>query len=312
MLKTLRGAPRLRTWAAFVVTALAIAGLAAASPAAAQSPAAAPNAAIEPQALPLPSPLRFVSNVDLECFRTSPYTPPLTTALVTRHLNPVLATLPVEPNPLGVREKLCVPVAKNNVLPPPGIIDFVRFVDLSCYRTTGINVNLPLNLRHLNPLLTTLPPRNVVITTPQHLCVPVVKNGVFPPAEVRQLVSYIDLKCYAEQPPAPLNLTLNLRHLNPVFTSLAAHNAVVTNNRQLCVPVQKNNQPIPPAVLNIVRWLDLEMFDIVTPALPVPVNLTLTHINPLLANLPSEPVTIQSAFQLGLPMAKNGLIPPTV
>jgi len=203
-----------------------------------------------------------------------------------------------------------VPVAKNNVIPPPGVVDFVRFVDLSCYRTTGINVNLPLNLRHLNPLLTTLPPRNVVITTPQHLCVPVIKNGVMPPPEVRQLVSYIDLKCYLEQPQASLSLPLNLRHLNPVLTSLAAHDVRVTLNRQLCVPVQKNNQPIPPAVLNIVRWLDLEMFDTVTPALTVPVNLTITHLNPLLANLPSESVTIQQATQLGLPMAKNNVIPP--
>jgi len=303
---------RIRTWTAAAVIALASAALVTASPAAAHRRAAQPDAAtpVEPQALPLPSPHRFVSNVDLECFRTNPYVPPTTTAIVTRHLNPVLASLPAEPNPLGVREKLCVPVAKNNVLPPPGVIDFVRYVDLSCYKTTGVNVNFPLNLRHLNPLLTTLPPRNVVITVPQHLCVPVVKNNVVPPPEVRQLVSFIDLKCYLEQPQASLNLPLNLRHLNPLFASLAAHDVRVTHNRQLCVPVQKNNQPIPPAVLNIIRWLDLEMFDIVTPPLPTPVNLTITHINPLLANLPSESVTIQQATQLGLPMAKNGLIPP--
>jgi len=305
--------PRIRTWTAAAVIALASAALVTANPAAAHPRTAQADAAtsVEPQALPLPSPNRFVSNVDLECFRTSPYTPPpLPTTLVTRHLNPVLAGLPNEVTPLGVREKLCVPVAKNNVIPPPGVVDFVRFVDLSCYRTTGINVNLPLNLRHLNPLLTTLPARNVVITTPQHLCVPVIKNGVMPPPEVRQLVSYIDLKCYLEQPQASLNLPLNLRHLNPVLTSLAAHDVRVTLNRQLCVPVQKNNQPIPPAVLNIVRWLDLEMFDTVTPALTVPVNLTITHLNPLLANLPSESVTIQQATQLGLPMAKNNVIPP--
>jgi hypothetical protein len=287
---------------------LVIAGPAAANP---QTVPSQPSAPAQLQALVLPSPLKFVSNVDLECFRTPPYTPPLTTPLVTRHLNPVLAGLPVEPNPLGPREKLCVPVAKNGVIPPAGIVDFVRFVDLSCYRTSGVNVNFTVNLRHLNPLLTTaIPPKNVVITVPQHLCVPVVKNGVFPPPEVRQLVSYIDLKCYAEAPQAAINLPLTLSHLNPVLAGLAPHNAQVTFNRQLCVPVQKNSQPIPPAVLNIVRWLDLEMFDIVTPALPAPVNLVLTHINPLLVNLPAEPVTIQQAFQLGLPVAKNNLIPP--
>ena len=52
----------------------------------------------------------------------------------------------------------------------------------------------------------------------------------------------------------------------PRSSGLAAHTASVTFNRQLCVPVQKNNQVIPDDVLNVVRWVDLEKFDIVTPA----------------------------------------------
>ena len=138
------------------MTVLAAAVVAVTGPAAAQAPLVGSEkhaVPVEPQLLALPTPFQFVSNVDLECFRTSPYTPPLTTAIVTRHLNPVLSTLPVENNPVGPREKLCVPVAKNGVIPPPGVLDFVRFVDLSCYRTTGINVNRPLNLRQLNPVL---------------------------------------------------------------------------------------------------------------------------------------------------------------
>lgn len=269
---------------------------------------AAPATA-QPSAQALPSPLRFVSSLDLECFRTNTYVPP-TTTILTRHLNPVLANLPQETHTLGVREKLCVPVAKNNVFPPSDVIDFVRFVDLSCYRISGTTVAFPLNLRHLNPVFSNLPARNVTLAYPQHLCVPVIKNNVTPPAEVLSLVRYIDLKCYVETPQASLNVGVNLRHLNPVLANLAPHNASVTFNRQLCVPVQKNNQLIPADVLNIIRWVDLELFDIATPALTAPFTLQLRHINPSLVNLPLETAVIQQGFQLGLPVAKNNVIPP--
>ncbi|SEG17985.1 hypothetical protein SAMN04489712_103517 [Thermomonospora echinospora] len=259
-------------------------------------------------ALAFPTPRSFVSNLDLECFRTEAYTPP-TGPILTTHLNPVLADLPREQIVLGPREQLCVPVAKNGVIPPQDVLGFIRYVDLSCYRTQGINVNRQLNLRHLNPVLTGLPPTNVVMTSPQQLCVPVIKNGVVPPDEVLRLVQYIDLKCYLIGPQAPLNRPLSLTQLNPVLTGLPVSNVNVTYNRQLCVPVQKGDQQIPPEVLNIVRWLDLVKYDLQAPALPV-VPLTLTHINPMLAGLPKEQVTLNSPPQLAVPVAKNGVIPP--
>jgi hypothetical protein len=258
----------------------------------------------------LPSPLRFASFLDLECFPTPPYQPP-TVTITTRHLNPVLAHLPTETTILGPRQQLCVPVAKNNTLPPPDVLPFIRYVDLACYRIQGQTVNQQLRLNHLNPLFTSLPPHTVTILNPVQLCVPVMKNGVAPPPEIRRLVSFIDLKCYAETPPTPLNRTVTLTHLNPVLGQLPPANAGITTNRQLCVPVQKNNQPIPPEILHIIRWIDLEKYDITTPPLPAPVNLTLNHLNPLLAGLPTEPVTLTQARQLMLPVAKNGLIPPT-
>lgn len=290
---------RLRTWLSTVVMLVVSAMLV---------PAAA--ASTPPQVQALPSPLRFVSNLDLECYKTDPYVPPITALIGTRHLNPVLAGLPAEANPLGTREQLCVPVAKNNVIPPAEILAFIRYVDLACYRTQGQAVNQTLRLDHLNPQLSGLPTKSVVITAPQQLCVPVAKNGVFPPTEVRRLVSFIDLKCYAAFPQAPLDRSLVLSHLNPVLSNLPRHEARVTYNRQLCVPVQKNNQAIPPDVLDIVRWIDLEKYDIVTPALPAVVNLTINHLNPLLAGLPTERVSMAGAQQLMLPVAKNGVIPP--
>lgn len=271
--------------------------------------AAAPPQAPAPAALP--SPLQFVSHLDLECFPTERYQPP-DTVIVTRHLNPVLEDLPEEKTRLGPREELCVPVAKNDVFPPQDVLPFIEFVDLSCYRIEGEEVNVPLKLDHLNPLLAErFPTREVAILFPVQLCVPVMKNGVEPPDEVRRLVSFIDLKCYVEKPPEPLNLGLTLTHLNPVLADrLPPHQVFVLENRELCVPVQKNDQQIPEDVLDIVRWIDLEKYDIKAEPLREPVTLTLDHLNPLLAELPTEKVTLTQARHLMLPVAKNGKFPP--
>ena len=257
----------------------------------------------------LPSPQRFVSYLDLECFQTAPYTPP-TTVVTTRHLNPALAQLPAESNILGPREQLCVPVATNGVTPPPDVLNFIRYVDLACYRTGGINVNRPLTLRHLNPVLASQPVKPVTMLAPTQLCLPVANNGLIPPPEVRLLVSSIGLKCYGETPPVALARTLSLSHLSSVLASVPAHSATVTSNRQLCVPVLINNQVIPPDMLNIVRWIDLEKYDIAAAPPAAPVNLTLTHLNPAFASLPTETASLTSAQQLMLPVATNGLIPP--
>lgn len=286
------------------------AGLAALTMILASALAGPAASAVPPPPLALPAPLPFVANLDLECYRTNPYTPP-TTAVFTQHLNPVLTGLPAETVVLGNREKLCVPVAKNNVNPPPGVLEFVRYVDLSCYRIQGQPANRRLLLTHLNPVLREMgaPPNENAITVPEHLCLPVIKNGLVPPAEVLRLVQFIDLKCYATLL-TPLNIPLTLSHLNPVLGHLPRSQVRVTESRQLCVPVRKNQQPIPTDILNIVRWIDLEMYDMVTAPLPSPVNLTLRHINPAMSHLPQEQVVFNQAIQIGLPVAKNNAIPP--
>lgn len=258
--------------------------------------------------LALPTPRAFVSQLDLECFQTDPYQPPPTT-VATRHLNPVLAHLPAESHTLGARNQLCVPVAKNHLLPPASVAHFVRWVDLSCYRIGGVAVNFPLTLAHLNPQLAHLPRRQVRLAYPTQLCVPVIKNEVLPPPEVLDLVRWIDLKCYVETPQSSLHIGLNLTQLNPVLGNIPPTDVGVTFNREFCVPVSKNNLPMPASVLNIVRWIDIEKFDIFTPA-PVSVQLRLRHINPALSHLPPEPAMLRDRQQLGLPMSKNGQVPP--
>lgn len=269
-----------------------------------------PAATAQPQVQQFPTPLRFASSLDLECWRTNAFQHNPLPVIVTRHINRVLEDLPVEQNPLGPREQLCVPVAKNNVIPPPGVLEFVRFVDLACYRTQGINVNRTLRIDHLNPLLSDIPTKSVVITVPVQLCVPVAKNGLFPPAEIRRLVSFIDFKCYLEQPQVALNRPLRLTELNPVLANVPPHDVRVTFNRQLCVPIIKNNAVPPPEILEIVRWLDMEKYDIVTATAMPTLTLRLNHLNPALANLPGELATISGPLQLMLPVAKNGVFPP--
>ncbi|GLW11355.1 hypothetical protein Misp01_64830 [Microtetraspora sp. NBRC 13810] len=260
-------------------------------------------------ALALPTPQALVSNLDLECFKTSSYQPPAVT-LTLRHLNPVLRSLPTEQVTLGPREQLCVPVAKNNVIPPPGVLDFVRFVDLACYQIRGASADTRLVLSHLNPVLQDLPRQEIAMNVAQQLCVPVAKNNVVPPAEVLSLIAHIDLKCYAITPNTAMNRRLSLQQLNPVLVGQIPTSTVeVTNARQLCVPVQKSGDRIPAEVLNIVQWIDLEKYDIVTQAIR-PVTLTLRHLNPVLGSLPVEQATLSGAAQLAVPVAKNGQLPP--
>jgi hypothetical protein len=261
----------------------------------------------------LPTPFRFVSQLDLKCYRT-PSTVSLNQPLTLRHLNPVLQQLPAENVVVRELQETCVPVAKNNAIPDASVLPFARFVDLACYRidapppTTGVS----LTLTHLNPVIrqTGVPVESVTLGKAQQLCVPVAKNNLVPPANILRLVQYIDLKCYDVAPPYNLNRALNIRHLNPLLSNLPAENNYVTARQRLCVPVAKNTQVIPPDVLDIIRWLDLEKFQVTAPALPSPVPLTLRHLNPLLVNWPQSQVSLLQATSLLVPVAKNNVIPP--
>ncbi|MFC4014063.1 hypothetical protein ACFOY2_43030 [Nonomuraea purpurea] len=251
-----------------------------------------------------------MSNLDLECFKTTPYQPSAV-SLALRHINPVLANQPPVQVTLGQREQLCVPVAKNNVIPPPNVLDYIRFVDLSCYRVTGPQISQNLSLRHLNPVLQNVPGFSVSLVVPEHLCVPVAKNGVVPAPDILRVISHIDLLCYAHRPNPVMNMPLTLTQLNPVLTGqIPNHTVQVTAARQLCVPVQKGGDEIPQDVFDIVRWVDLEKFDVSAPTTPT-VSLNLRHLNPVLGNLPPEELRLTGAAQLAVPVSKNGAVPPS-
>jgi len=261
----------------------------------------------------LPSPQALESSLDLECYRTPGPSLDLTVNLT--HLNPVLIGLGLPAHPVILRElaQTCVPVRKNTTPPAPAALPYVRQIDFACYRVDAqpLANPVPLNLTHLNPVLANLPAHNVALTRPAQLCVPVAKNGVLPPEPVLALARFVDVECWEVEAQAHPQFTVGLTQLNPQLTGIAPHTmTLATSPRQLCVPVRKNAQAIPPAILNDVRWIDLEKFAAAPNVAIAPVNVELDHLNPLFANLPPVHVVLEQAVGLLVPVAKNGAIPP--
>ena len=124
--------------------------------------------------------LELVQELDVKCYRAE-NTQTFSKQITLRHLNPLLAGLPPEVSTVGVPQQLCVPVMKNQRKPPTAILPYVQFADVLCYRATGAPLGQNLTLKHINPLLTTLPLENVFVSNSLKLCVPVAKNGVLPP-----------------------------------------------------------------------------------------------------------------------------------
>jgi hypothetical protein len=306
--------------------AAAVAGTAAASPedelsaapldddeAAATTPEDEPPEP-EPAPLPpLPGAREFVSGLDLECFNTTG--PALNQGLTLTHLNPVLLALGLPSHNVIIRElrQTCVPVRKNGVFPSPAALPFIRHVDFACYRIEAAPLPnpVPLNLTHLNPVLAGLPVHGVRLLQPEQLCLPVRKNNVVPPAAVLSLIRFLDLECWRVEPGAHPVFGVNLQQLNPQLAGIPPHGmTLIPTPRQLCVPVRKNTQAIPAAVLNIIRWVDLEKFTSAQPINLPAVGVVLHHLNPLFAAFPPVQVALQQAVSLMVPVAKNGQFPP--
>lgn len=269
--------------------------------------------AVTAQALPTPG--QFVRNLDVRCYKI-PNQPPLNVNLRLDHLNPVLVNqgLPPEFVTLFEPQELCVPVQKDHQVPPDNVLPFIRYVDLKCYRITGPSLNVTLTLSQLNPVIAGKfgPEVKVAVHEPQQLCVPVAKNNLIPPPEIRRLISQLDIKCYRVESDQIVGGGVGLTHLNPLFSNTSAESVkfVQQGPRQLCVPVAKNLQIPPPEVLPIIRFSDVLCYDIL--GAPLNMQLALTHLNPVLRNmgLPVENVPVTSSTRLCVPVAKNGVFPP--
>jgi len=267
------------------------------------------STAAHAQALPPPKP--FVSALDLQCYKTPG--PALNIDVNLTQLNPVLLELGMPPQVVTIRElaQTCVPVRKNAAMPGPGVLPFIEQTDLACYRVDAAPIApIKLNLTHLNPVLANLPQHNVTLTRPAQLCVPIAKNGILPEPAVLALVRFIDLACYQVDPEPHPQFTVNLTQLNPQLGAIAPHPmTLVSSPRQLCVPVRKNAQMIPQAIVDLIQWIDLEKFAASPTVIIPPVSVSLRHLNPLFAGLPPVPVVLQEAIGLMVPVAKNGRLP---
>ena len=274
---------------------------------------AQPQPEADVAALALPGPNAFVSGLDLECFDTQG--PAINQTILLKHLNPVLIQLgvPAHNAVVGGLVQTCVPVQKNGVTPSAAALPFIQQVDLACYRISAPATPLPptLTLKHLNPVLAGLPAHQFSLRQALQLCVPMAKNGVIPTPDILRLIQFIDLECYDAPITAHPTFTVNLKQLNPQLGNIPAHNlTLVSQPRQLCVPVQKNGQAIPDDVLNVLRWVDLEKFTASPVVSVAPVNVVLSHLNPLFAALPRFEVQLARAVALMVPVSKNGATPP--
>lgn len=197
---------------------------------------------------PIPAAAPFVRHIDFACYRVDaqPLAQPQPVALT--HINPVLANLPQHGVQLTRAAHLCLPVRKNNQVPPAAVAQLVRYLDLLCYDTLpAAHPQFAVNLTQLNPLLGGIAPHVMtLIPQPRQLCVPVRKNNQAIPAAELARIRWIDLERFKAQPNvaiAPVPLTLH--HLNPLLVGQPPVNVVLQQAASLLVPVAKNNQ-IPP------------------------------------------------------------------
>jgi len=191
----------------------------------------------------------FVRNIDFACYRIDAPPLPAPVPLSLTHLNPVLANFPAHGVRLIQGRQLCLPIAKNDVLPPDPVLQVVRFLDLECFETEpGAHPTFTLNLTQLNPQLTGIAPHLMTLgPTPRQMCVPVRKGAQDIPAPVLNLVRWIDLEKFAATPPVTIApVPVVLRHLNPRFVTFPPVPVTLETANALMLPVAKNGQ-FPPA-----------------------------------------------------------------
>jgi hypothetical protein len=167
-----------------------------------------------------------------------------------------------------------------------------------------------LGLDHLNPVLQRmgLPPEEVLMVDLEQLCVPVVKNGAEPPDSVRWLVEHVDVACYDIEPLGDYKtFDLHLTHLNPVLQKmgLREQDVVAFRPNRLCVPVMKNDQPVPREALKYIRWIDFEKYAVDPLGGTQPIPLRLRHLNPLFQNSEDFSIEMFENQELAVPVAKR-------
>ena len=127
--------------------------------------------------------LALIQHVDVACYKVDAAQTLPSYSLYLTDLNP-LFNMSGQSVVTRVPEQLCVPVAKNNVKPPSGVLGIVQWIDFEKFSVLPSTVTVPmtLTLRHLNPQYAGVPPFSISMGTLTHLDLPVAKNGRFPPS----------------------------------------------------------------------------------------------------------------------------------
>jgi hypothetical protein len=199
---------------------------------------------------PAPGALPFVSQIDFACYHIDVPPLPNPVALKLTHINPLLVQkgLPKHDVTLTQGTQLCLPVAKNQIVPQGNVLQLAEFLDLECFDTDpGPHPVFSVNLTQLNPQLTGIPPHAMTLgPTPRHLCVPVRKGNQMIPAPILNIVQWIDAEKFLATPAVTIAPVLvELQHLNPLFAG-AAHMMVTLDTAiSLMVPVAKNGHAPP-------------------------------------------------------------------
>jgi hypothetical protein len=180
-------------------------------------------------------------------------------------------------------------------------------LDLECHSAEGPPPAASVFIRQLNPVLQDhLPNQQVQLGPLEDVCVPVAKNKQVPTPDALNVARWVDLACYEASAP-PVDVDVNLSHLNPVLAGLPDEDVKLVQVEQLCVPVRKNNAEIPQAVLGLVRHFDFACYRLEEPTEDVNFPLTLTHENPVIRalDLDDREVRMRRARQLCVPVGKN-------
>lgn len=198
---------------------------------------------------PHPAALSFIQQADLACYRIDAAPLAAPTPLRLRHLNPELATLPAHTVSLIQPVQLCVPVAKDGVVPAPDVLRLIQFIALECYAIDpGAHPSFGVSLKQLDPQLAEIPGhQTTLVPAPGQVCVPVQKNTQVIPADVLAIVRWIELERFTASPAVIVPpVAAVLGHLDPLLTTLPRTPVVLQQASAVMAPVFKNGEAPPP------------------------------------------------------------------
>jgi hypothetical protein len=198
---------------------------------------------------PHPAALAFLQQTGLACYRIDAAPLAAPTPLRLRHLNPELATLPAHTVSLIQPVQLCVPVAKNGVIPAPDVLRLIQFIALECYAIDpGAHPTFGVSLKQLDPQLADIPGhQTTLVPAPGQVCVAVRKNNQAIPADALAIVRWIELERFTASPAVIVPPVASvLGHLDPLLTTLPRTPVVLQQASAVMAPVFKSGEAPPP------------------------------------------------------------------